>query len=195
MWMPDGNPRRARRTNDHTDAHLWANTFPYELRICESVQQLWNYSICKNFGTQQEFTQGSDGPMTNLYIFRGQDGSIELEMVRISPTVVELWHLENLGTWRARQEFSQGPAGQWQWRCTSMGQDGSIDLDMVWIEAAVVKLQHPQKIGCPRGEWVIKFHGLSRTAGVHVAHINRIIIACTLESLSHIDNTQSTGHN
>ena len=35
-------------------------------------------------------------------------------------------------------------------------------------------------------EWVIKFNGLSRTADseVHVIHISRLIILCTLESLS-----------
>ena len=47
-------------------------------------------------------------------------------------------------------------------------------------------------------EWVIKFYGLSRTADseVHIVHISRVIIACTLKSLSspHIDNTQSTSY-
>ena len=47
-------------------------------------------------------------------------------------------------------------------------------------------------------EWVIKFNGLSRTADseVHIVHISRVIIACTLKSLSfpHIDNTQSTSY-
>ena len=35
-------------------------------------------------------------------------------------------------------------------------------------------------------EWVIKFNGLSRTADseVHIVHISRVIIACTLKSLS-----------
>ena len=35
-------------------------------------------------------------------------------------------------------------------------------------------------------EWVIKFNGLSRTADseVHIVHISRVIIACTLNSLS-----------
>ena len=35
-------------------------------------------------------------------------------------------------------------------------------------------------------EWVIKFYGLSRTADseVHIVHISRVIIACTLKSLS-----------
>ena len=47
-------------------------------------------------------------------------------------------------------------------------------------------------------EWVIRFNGLSRTADseVHIVHISRVIIACTLKSLSfpHIDNTQSTSY-
>ena len=47
-------------------------------------------------------------------------------------------------------------------------------------------------------EWVIKFYSLSRTADseVHIVHISRVIIACTLKSLSspHIDNTQSTSY-
>ena len=47
-------------------------------------------------------------------------------------------------------------------------------------------------------EWVIKFNGLSRTADseVHIVHISRVIIACTLKSLSfpHRDNTQSTSY-
>ena len=47
-------------------------------------------------------------------------------------------------------------------------------------------------------EWVIEFYGLSRTADseVHIVHISRVIIACTLKSLSspHIDNTQSTSY-
>ena len=38
----------------------------------------------------------------------------------------------------------------------------------------------------PVSEWVIKFNGLSRTADseVHIVHISRVIIACTLKSLS-----------
>ena len=46
-------------------------------------------------------------------------------------------------------------------------------------------------LGWPRipvwvSEWVIKFNGLSRTAdsNVHIVNISRVIIACTLKSLS-----------
>ena len=47
-------------------------------------------------------------------------------------------------------------------------------------------------------EWMIKFKGLSRTAGseVHEVHISRVIISYTLESLSSLTkiahNLQST---
>ena len=42
------------------------------------------------------------------------------------------------------------------------------------------------RLGYRVSEWVIKFNGLSQTADseVHIVHISRVIIACTLTSLS-----------
>ena len=68
-----------------------------------------------------------------------------------------------------------------------------------WHTAQVNSLTVAQT-ACSTGvsEWVIKFYSLSRTADseVHLVHISRVIIACTLKSLSspHIDNTQSTSY-
>ena len=65
------------------------------------------------------------------------------------------------------------------------------------MEMNVYSILHEDKVR-RGGEWVIKFYGLSRAADseVHIVHISRVIIACTLKSLSspHIDNTQSTSY-
>ena len=50
----------------------------------------------------------------------------------------------------------------------------------------LVPIQHQDISNYQVSEWVIKFNGLSRTADseVHIVHISRVIIACTLKSIS-----------
>ena len=75
----------------------------------------------------------------------------------------------------------------------------SLFSDVSYFETLVVYFDYPieSKSQCPfyqvlplrifvESEWVIKFNGLSRTADseVHKVHISRVIIACTLKSLS-----------
>ena len=78
--------------------------------------------------------------------------------------------------------------------CTKYGKNPSRTVDAT--ERTRFSRSTPNDLEV--SEWVIKFYGLSRTADseVHIVHISRVIIACTLKSLSspHIDNTQSTSY-
>ena len=85
--------------------------------------------------------------------------------------------------------------------CNLFVKRGTSQLTTIFIEQFEGSMPENPKWP-PRhwvSEWVIKFNGLSRTADseVHIVHISRVFIACTLKSLSypHIDNTQSTSYN
>ena len=63
IWVTMGMSGMPEQANDHAVAYLWVNIVPYNLSWSESVQYLWNYSVCNS----SEWTDGqTDGHVWNV---------------------------------------------------------------------------------------------------------------------------------